>query len=61
MTKNEAEEILGYVAQQILSPMAFDKRPAHEVWLEMTGDPFNQLCKIVYEKVEKPLDNSSNL
>ena len=53
MTKADAHEILGYVAQKILSPMAFDNRPASEVWLELTAAPFNELCRIVNEKVEK--------
>ena len=52
MTKTEADEILTYVAQNILSPMAFDNRPASEVWEEMIGNPFNGLCKIIYEKIE---------
>lgn len=51
MTKQEADEILQYVAQEILSPIAFDKRPASEVWEELIGSPFSQLCKIVNEKV----------
>ena len=56
MTKENANEILSYVAQEILSPMAFDERPASEVWEELTKAPFSKLCKIVNEKVEKPLD-----
>ena len=52
MTKNEAEQILIYVANNILSPMC-DDRPAHEVWEELIGTPFNNLCKMVHEKVEK--------
>jgi hypothetical protein len=51
MTRQEADEILQYVAQKILSPMAFDERPASEVWEELIGSPFSQLCKIVNEKV----------
>ena len=52
MTKNEAEQILIYVANNILSTMC-DDRPAHEVWKELIGIPFNNLCKMVHEKVEK--------
>lgn len=51
MTKQDADEILQYVAQKILSPMAFDSRPASEVWEELIGSPFSQLCQIVNEKV----------
>ncbi len=47
MTKEDANEILSYVAQEILSPMAFDERPASEVWAELTKAPFSKLCKIV--------------
>lgn len=53
MTRHEANEILGYVAQNILSPLALDERPAKEVWLELIGEPFNQLCAFVDKKVEK--------
>lgn len=51
MTKEEANEILGYVAQEILSPMAFDDRPASKVWEELTGTKFNTLCHMVNSKV----------
>ena len=51
MTKKEADEILQYVAKNILSPMAFDKRPASVVWEEMIGAPFSKLCAFVHEKV----------
>ena len=52
MTRAEADEILEYVAQNILSPMAFDDRKASEVWEEMIGEPFNKLCKKVFEKIQ---------
>lgn len=58
MTKEDANEILSYVAQEILSPMAFDDRPASEVWAELTKAPFSKLCKIVNEKVEKTIDKA---
>lgn len=47
MTRKEADEILSYVAQNIISPLAFDKTPAKEVWLRLSGDDFNKLCKFV--------------
>lgn len=53
MTKENAEEILAYVAQNIISPLFEDERPAKEVWLEMCGKTFNDLCVFVYQKVEK--------
>ena len=51
MTREDANEILGYVAQEILSPMAFDNRPASKVWEELTSTKFNTLCKIVNSKI----------
>ena len=53
MTEAKANEILGYVAQEILSPMAFDNRPAKEVWSGLTGNQFRTLCGIVWEDVNK--------
>ncbi len=53
MTKTDADEILCYVAQKILSPMAFDNRPAKEVWEELISNPFSELCKIVNAKVNE--------
>ena len=53
MTKNDAKEILCYVAQEILSPMIADNRPASEVFEELIRDPFNKLCGLVMKKVEK--------
>lgn len=51
MTKNEREEILCYIAQEIISPLAFDERPAKEVWLELSGNKFNELCEFVSQFV----------
>lgn len=48
MTLNEADEILCYIAQNIIAPMAFDERKASEVWLELSGEKFNNLCEFVY-------------
>ena len=52
MTKEQKDEILSYVAQNIISPLAFDSRSAHEVWLELSGEPFNKLCELVYKMEE---------
>ena len=51
MTKNEAKQILDYVANKILTPMC-DYIP-EGVWKELVGTSFNNLCKMIYEKVEK--------
>ena len=57
MTRNEADEILSYVAQNIISPLAFDERKAKEVWLELSGEKFNQLCKFVYDLTKTNEEN----
>lgn len=53
ITREQADEILSYVAQELISPIAFDERPAKEIWLELSGEPFSKLCKMVYELVDK--------
>ena len=57
MTKNEREEILCYIAQEIISPLAFDERPAKEVWLELSGGKFNKLCVFVSQFVTEDEKN----
>lgn len=57
MTKNERDEIMCYIAQQIISPLAFDERPAREVWLELSGKKFNSLCAFVSQFVEEEEKN----
>ena len=54
MTKEHADAILTYVAQEIISPMAFSTLSASEYWDECIGDKFNKLCKIVREGIDKP-------
>ena len=54
MTRDEADEILSYIAQNLISPMAFDNRKASEVWLELSGEKFNQLCEFVNNLVKDP-------
>lgn len=53
ITREEADEILTYIAQNLISPLAFDERPASEVWLEMSGEKFNELCAFVYDMIKK--------
>ena len=53
ITKDTADEILAYIAQKIISPLAFDDRPASEVWLELSGEKFNELCAFVREMIER--------
>ena len=51
MTNEQKDIILGYVAQEILSPLATDDRTASEVWEEMVREPFHKLCCFVCEMV----------
>lgn len=53
ITREQADEILTYVAQELISPIAFDERPAKEIWLELSSEPFRKLCQMVYELVDK--------
>lgn len=53
LTREQADEILAYVAQELISPLAFNERPAKEVWLELSSEPFNKLCGMVYKLVDK--------
>ena len=60
MTKEEATEILCYIAQEIVSPLAFDERPAKEVWLELSGKKFNDLCAFVSKFVKEEKENENH-
>lgn len=51
MTRREADEILIYVAQNIISPLAFDDTPAKEVWLRLSGEGFNKLSSFIHKMV----------
>lgn len=51
MTKAEKDKILEYIAQEIISPLAFDERKASEAWEEMIGEPFHKLCCFVCDMV----------
>ena len=53
ITRNEADEILSYVAQNLISPLAFDERKAKDVWLELSSEKFNQLCSFVYNLIKE--------
>lgn len=53
ITREEADEILTYIAQNLISPLVFDERPASEVWLEMSGEKFNELCAFIYGMIKK--------
>ena len=55
MTKQEADAICAYVAQNIIAPLHNEGRQGYEIFDEMTGRPFNNFCGFVYDFVEKPL------
>ena len=60
MTRTEADDILSYVAQNIISPLAFDETPAREVWLRLSGEDFNKLCQFVNGMVKEPHNESNH-
>lgn len=47
MTREQADEILHYVAESLLSPLSHDKRPAKEAWMDLTSEPFSKLVAMV--------------
>jgi hypothetical protein len=49
VTHNEVTKVLSYVAQNIISPLAFDDTPAKEVWLRLSGEEFNKFCEFMYK------------
>ena len=53
MTREEADNVLSYVAQNIISPLAFDETKAKDVWLRLSGKDFNELCEFVYNMVKE--------
>ena len=61
MTKQEADEILSYIAREIISPLANETKQAREAWMHLSGIGFNQLVGFMYNmldpqcKEEKPI------
>lgn len=53
MTRKEADTILSHIAQNFISPLCFDKREAKDIYLEYSGEKFNELVDVVFEMVEK--------
>lgn len=58
MTREQADEILHYVAESLLSPLSHDERPAKEAWLELISEPFSKLVAMVNKCVDD--DNIKN-
>lgn len=61
MTKTEADDILAYVAQNIIAPLAFNDKPASEVWEDLIGYDFNKLCLFVYGMVQTDKGGKANV
>lgn len=53
MTKQEATDILCYIAQDFLEPFVLDKSVSEELHHRMVGEQFNKLCKFINGKVEE--------
>ena len=53
MTKEQRDEILGYIAQEFISPLFWEgkEKTAGEIWLEWSGNKFNKLCVFVSQFV----------
>lgn len=44
------ENMLTYVAQEIISPLCYEERKPSEIWLEYMQKQFNELCKIAHSQ-----------
>lgn len=53
MTKEEATDILCYIAQDFLEPFVLDDSVSEELHHRMVGEQFNKLCKFIHGKVEE--------
>lgn len=53
MTRKEADIILSHIAENLISPLCFDKREAKDIYLEHSGEKFNELVSLVYGMVER--------
>lgn len=53
MTRQEMDTILSYSAQNFISPLCFDKRPAKEIWLEHSGEKFRALYQLMTKMQEE--------
>ena len=51
MTNEEATDILCYVAQNMISPLCFDKGTVKEAYLRLSGTEFNNLVKFVRDMI----------
>lgn len=57
MTKKEVDEVLHYVAKEIISPLHRDKRTGDEIWDEMIGVPFNKFVTFMHNMIKEENKN----
>ena len=53
MTREEATDILCYIAQDFLEPFVLDDSVSEKLHRHMVGEQFNKLCKFINGKVEE--------
>ena len=53
MTRQEATDILCYIAQDFLEPFTLDDSVSEELHHRMVGEQFNKLCKFINGKVKE--------
>ena len=61
MTKKEVDEVLHYVAKEIISPLHRDKRTGDEIWDEMIGIPFNKFVTFMYNMIQEETEAEKNV
>lgn len=49
LIQTQIDEILSYIANNFISPLCFDKRPTKEIYLEYSGEKFNDLVTFCYD------------
>lgn len=50
MANEKIKNMLTYVAQEMISPLCFSDKTCREAWKELSGEKFNELCKIAYSQ-----------
>ena len=60
MTKKEVDEVLHYVAKEIISPLHRDKRTGDEIWDEIIGVPFNKFVAFMHNMIKEEMEAEEN-
>lgn len=60
MTKDERTEILCYIAQDFIAPLKNPNATADELWHQLVGYRFNQLCTYLAGMVKEAENEKSN-